>query len=119
MSWPGDGQWIASTAKTRGNQLGLAERRVNGPGPSRVVYVVRLGSTQNVESTHLVHDRDLLFDGIGYLGLRQQFADGDVLSLGAGTIIAEDIENQRIVANALTIQFVDELARLSPQPTRW
>ena len=44
--------------------------------------------------------RNLLLDGVGDLVLREQFADAAVLAFGAGAVVAEDIEDDRVVADA-------------------
>ncbi len=54
----------------------------------------------------------VLLDGVGDAVLGQQFADGPVLSLGARSVVAEDVEDQGVVAHTQALQLVDELAGL-------
>ena len=44
--------------------------------------------------------------------LRQQFADRAVLAFGAGAVVAEDVDDDRVVANAEAVELVDQLAGL-------
>ena len=56
---------------------------------------------------------ELLLDGVGDVVLRQKFADAPLLPFGTGTVVAPDIENDGVVANAHFLQAIDELSNLS------
>ena len=77
-----------------------------------MIHVVHFGAAQHIEAADPVQRGDLLLDRVGNLVLRQQLADGPVLTLGARSVVAEDIEDQRVVAQALAVEFVDQLAGL-------
>ncbi len=95
-----------------GDELGILERRVAGPCPAGMIHVVDLGSAERIQTTQFVQRLKLLLDRVGNLVLRQQLADAAVLAFGAGTVVAENIDHDRVIANALAIQFVDHLAGL-------
>ena len=65
-----------------------------------MIHVVHLGTAKRVETAKIVHGRDLLLDGVGYLVLSEEFADAARLALGTRAVIAENIEDERVVANA-------------------
>ncbi len=109
---PGDRQRIARAAKVRGDELGILERRVAGPRPAGVIHIVDLGSAERIQTAEFVQRLKLLLNRVGNLVLRQQLTDTAVLAFGAGTVVAEDIDHDRIIANALAIEFVDHLAGL-------
>ena len=52
-------------------------------------------------------------DRVRDLVLRQELADAAVLAFGARAVVAEDVEHDRVVADAEAIQFVDHLAGLN------
>ena len=103
---------VARAAEVRGDQLGVLERRVAGPGPAGVVHVVDLRAAERVEAAELVQRLDLLLDGVGDLVLRQQLADAAVLAFGARAVVAQDVEDDRVVADAEAVELVDHLADL-------
>ena len=109
---PRDDHRIARAAEMRCDQLGVVERRVAGPRPAGVVHAVGLGTAQRVQAAQLVECRDLLLDGVGDAVLRQQLADGAVLAFGAGAVVAEDVDHDRVVAYPEAIELVDQLAGL-------
>ena len=109
---PGDRQRIARAAEVRGDELGILERRIAGPCPACMIHIVDLGPAERIQTTQFVQRLKLLLNRVGNLVLRQQLADAAVLAFGAGTVVAEDIDHDRIIANALAVQFVDHLAGL-------
>ncbi len=109
---PGNRQRITCAAEMRGDQFGVAEGRVACPGPTGVVHVVHFRAAECVEPADLVQRRQLLFDGVGDVVLGQQLAYRAPLALGAGTVVAEDVEDECVVADALAIDLVDDSADL-------
>ena len=109
---PRDRERIARAAEVRRDQLRVAQRRVARPRPAGVVHVVHLRAAECVEPAELVHHLDLLFDGVRNLILREQFADAAVLAFGARAVVAPDVDDQRVVADAEPVEFVDHAARL-------
>ena len=109
---PRDDHRVARAAEVRGHELGVAERRVAGPGPAGVVHAVGLGAAERVEAADLLQRRQLLLDRVRNAVLRQQFADRAVLAFGAGAVVAEDVDHDRVVADALALELVDHLAGL-------
>ncbi len=83
-----------------------------GPGPAGVVHVVDLGPAQRVQSADRVEGGDLLRDRVRHAVLGQQLADRPVLALGARTVVAPDIEDEGVVAQAQSLQPVHQLADL-------
>jgi hypothetical protein len=77
-----------------------------------VVHAVGLGRAQCVETADLLERSELLFDGIRDSILCEQLADRAVLAFRAGAIVAEDVDDNRVVANAEAVEFVDQLAGL-------
>ncbi len=57
-----------------------------------MVHVIYFGCSQYIQSAEFIQGLYLLLDGVRYLVLGQQFADAAVLTLGAGAVVAEDIE---------------------------
>ncbi len=96
----------------RRDQFRVAQRRVARPRPPGVVHVVHLRAAEFVEAAEFVHDLDLLLDGIRNLILREQLADAAVLTFGARTVVAPDVDDERVVADAEPVEFVDHAARL-------
>ena len=109
---PRDGHRVARSAEMRGDELGVLERRIAGPRPAGVIHVVGLRRAERVEAAYPVQRLDLLLDGVGDLVLREKLADRAVLTLGARAVVAEDVEDERVVAHALALEFVDHLAGL-------
>ena len=109
---PGDRQGIARAAEVRGDQLGVLERRVASPGPAGVVHVVHLGPAERVETADLVQRSNLLLDGVRDLILSQQFADAAELAFSARSVVAPDVEDDGVVADAEALKLIDHLARL-------
>ena len=111
---PRDDHRIARAAEMRRDELGVVERRVARPGPAGVVHAVGLGAAERVEAADLVERRDLLLDGVRNAVLREQFADRAVLAFGAGAVVAEDVDHDRVVAYARA----DRARRSACRPAR-
>ena len=93
-------QRIARSAEMRGDELGVMERRIAGPRPSRMVHAVGLGSAQRIESADFVERFEMLGDRVGNLVLGEQLADRAVLPLRARPVVAPDVQHDRVVADA-------------------
>ena len=111
--WPGDGHRVARAAEMRCDQLGVLERRVAGPRPAGVIHVVDLRSAERLQPADLVQRLDLLLDRVRDLVLREQFADAPVLAFGTGAVVAEDVDDDGVVADAESVELVDQLAGLN------
>ena len=109
---PRNDERIARAAEVRGDELGGAERRAAGPGPAGVIHVVGQRTAEGLEAAEFVERLDLLGDGVGDLILREQFADGAVLSFGGGAVVAPDVEDDRVVALAGLVEEIHQLADL-------
>ena len=88
------------------------ERRVAGPGPTGVVHVVDLGPAERVQPADRVQRVDLLLNRVGDLVLGQQLTDAAVLTFGARPVVAPDVEDERVLAEAELVEPVDDLADL-------
>ena len=64
------------------------------------------------KSAERVHRRDLLLDRVRDVVLGEQLADAPLLALGARAVVAPDVEDDRVVADAELLEPVDELADL-------
>ena len=95
---PGDDHRVARAAEVRGDQLRILKRRVSGPCPAGVVHAVGLGRAERVKTANLLKRSELLFDGVRDSILCQQFADRTVLAFRAGTVVAKDVDDNRVVA---------------------
>ena len=104
---PADGHRVARAAEMRGEELGPLVGRAAGPGPAGVILVVGLGRAEHVQAAKFVERRDVLRDGGGNAVLRQQLADRAVLALRRGAVVAPDVEDQRVVAVAERLDFID------------
>ena len=78
-----------------------------------MVLVIGLGRAQHIEPAELIQRLDVLLDGGGNSVLRQQLTDRAVLPLRRGTVIAPDVEDERVVAIAELLDFVDDPADLN------
>ena len=98
---PRDHQRISRAAEMRGDQLGVAERRIAGPGPAGVIHVVGLGGAERVEATDLCRAPRVccsIVFGIWFCARSSLMRA--VLAFGARTVVAEDVEDDRVVAQA-------------------
>src|SRR5208283_4328617 len=96
-SGPSDCHWLTCAAEVGAHQFGSLVGGAACPAPSGVVPVVGLGATQYVKSTELVQRGDVLRDLGGNSVLRQLLADGSVQALRRRTVVAPDVEDQRVV----------------------
>ena len=71
-----------------------------------------LGVAERSEAADLVERLELLLDRVRDHVLREQFADCAVLTFRAGAVVADNIENDCVVANFQLFEAVDELADL-------
>ena len=67
---------------------------------------------EHVETAKRIERRDLLFRGGGNTILREKLADCAVLAFGGGAVVAPDIKDQRVLAVAKPINFIDDAANL-------
>ena len=65
-----------------------------------------------VEPAERVQRIDVLLGGRGDAVLRQQFADAAVLAFGRRAVVAPDVEDERVVAVAETVDLIDDAADL-------
>ena len=59
---PRNDQRIARAAEVGGDEFGVAERRVTGPGPAGVIHVVGLRTAEGLEAAEFIESLDLLGD---------------------------------------------------------
>ncbi len=71
-----------------------------------------LGPPSASRPPNRVECRDLLLDGVGDAVLRQQLADRAILPFGAGAVVAEDVDHDRVVTDPEPIELVDQPAGL-------
>ena len=109
---PGDRQRCARAAEVRRDELRVREGRVARPRPAGVIHVVHLRPAECVEPPEPVQCLELLRDRVRNLVLGQQLADAAVLALGAGAVVAPDIDHERVLADPERVQAVDEPAHL-------
>ena len=112
-SRPCHGHRVAGAAEVAGHQLGVVKRGVACPGPTRVVHVVGLRRAQGSESTEPLERGQLLVDRDGNVVLRQQLTDAALLPLGAGSVVAEDVEDDRVLGLGQSVQLVEDPADLN------
>ena len=75
-----------------------------------MIHVVGLGRTEHVQAAQLVERLDVLRYRGRNAVLREHLADGAVLAFRRGAVVAPDVEDQRVVAVAEAIDFIDEAA---------
>src|SRR5208282_1406299 len=110
---PTDGQGIARAAEVRRDQFGGFVGRATRPGPTCVVHVIGLGRTEHIETTKLIQRFDVLINRRWDAVLRQQLADGAVLPFRRRTVVAPDVEDDRVVAISEPVYLVHDAADLS------
>ena len=103
---------VAGTTEVAGHQLGVVKRRTARPRPARVVHVVGLRRTQCIQAAQSIERRQLFLDRARDVVLCQQFTDAALLTLGTGTVVAEDVEHQCVVGLAEPLQLVEDAADL-------
>ena len=109
---PRNDERVARAAEMGGDELGVAEGRAAGPGPAGVIHVVGQRTAEGLEAAEFVERLDLLGDGVGNLILREQFADGTVLTFGGGAVVAPDVEDDRVLALSGLVEVIHQLADL-------
>ena len=109
---PRDRHRVARSAEVARHQLGVVERGVARPRPARVIHVVGLRGPQGVQAAEVVQRRELLRDGGGDSVLGQKLADGPALPLGAGAVVAEDVDDQRVLGLVQPVQLVQDAHHL-------
>ena len=109
---PRNDERIARAAEVGGDELGVAKGRVTGPGPAGVIHVVGQRTAEGLEAAEFIERLDLLGDGVGNLILREQFADGAVLTFGGGAVVAPDVEDDGVLALSGLVEVIDQLADL-------
>ena len=105
---PGDGHVLADAAELGGILLEPGERRVKGPGPAGGHVVVGLLGAPDVIPFHLGVDGHLV-DAVeeGHFVRRAERA-----ALGAGAVVAVDVDDERVVEFAHLLDGVDDAADL-------
>ena len=104
---------VARPTEVGGQELHSLVRATACPGPARVVLVVGLRRSERVESADLLERRDVHRDRARDPVLRQQLADRAVLTFARGAVVAPDVEDQRVVPVAQTVELVDQAADLN------
>ena len=107
---PGDGHRLAGAAEVGAHQLGALVRRAARPRPSGVVHVVGLRAAERIEAAEFVQRLEVLRDRGRDAVLRELLADGAVQALRRGTVVAPDVEDQRVVELAFPLDLVDDPA---------
>ena len=108
---PGDDHAVARAAEVGGALLAPLERRVPGPRPGgRVVRRGRVGAP-GVEPAVLVDQRELLLGGEGDPVLHRQLVEGaGQRALQARAVVAEDVDDERVVELAHLLDRVEQAA---------
>ena len=108
---PGDDHAVAGAAEVGGALLAPLERRVPGPRPGgRVVRRVRVGAP-GVEPAVLLDQRQLLLGRQGDPVLHRQLVEGaGQRALQAGAVVAEDVDDERVVELAQLLDRVEQAA---------
>ena len=109
---PGNDHRVARAPEVGGNELGGLERRAARPGPAGVIHVVGLRRAQRLEPAKFVQSGELLLDGVGDVVLREQLADRPLLALGARSVVAEDVEDECVLAQPALVEPLDQAADL-------
>ncbi len=105
---PGNAHPLPCAAEVRGDLLGPAKRRVEGPRPADGHVVVgAVGAPGIVEVLQLVFDRDV--DAVEHGDL---VGRADQRSLGAGAVVAADVDDERVVELAHVLHGLDHAADL-------
>src|SRR6516165_10771567 len=104
---------IAGAAEVRGEKLRAFVWSASSPPPTGVIHVVGLGRPQNVQPTDFVQCGEVLRNGRRDVVLREQLADRAVLAFRRRSVIAPDVQDQRVVTVAEPVHLVDEPADLS------
>ena len=73
-----------------------------------MVHVVGLWRPQSIESTEPLERGQLFVDRDGNVVLRQQFTDAAFLALGARAVVAEDVEDDRVLGLGQSVQLVED-----------
>src|SRR5262245_50153492 len=108
MAGPRDTHTLPDAAEMRGDLLGPTERRVEGPGPTDGHVVVSFVCAPNVvEVLELVSDRHI--DAVEHGNF---VGRADERTFGARTIVAADVDDERIVELAHVFDRLDDAANL-------
>ena len=108
VAWPRNRHSLPSAAEVRRNLLGPSEWRVERPGPAHGHVVVSpVRSPDVVEVLELILDRDLdTVEHGDFVGRANQ------LAFGARTIVAADIDDERVVELAHVLDSLDHTTNL-------
>ena len=98
---------VAGTAEVAGHLFGPGEGRISGHGPTRREVVVGVLGAQLVDPAQLHVQRFLHAVEVGVLVVHT-----DHTTFRAGTIVAHDVENERVVQFAARFQRIDQAAHL-------
>ena len=77
-----------------------------------MVHVVHLRPADGLEPAELFGHRDVLLNGGRDPVLRVEFGDAAIHALGRGAVVGEDVDDQGVVADALSLELVDQPAHL-------
>ncbi len=108
MPGPGHDHRVPRAAEVGRHQLGPLERRPARPGPAGVVHVVGGGGAERVEPADRVEGGHLLLDRVRDVVLCQQLADRPLLPLRRRAVVAEDVEDQRVLPEPPRVDAVDQ-----------
>ncbi len=107
VAGPGDRHVLADAAELRGVLLEPGEGRIKGPGPARRHVVVGLLRAPDVVPFHLIVDRHRdAVEERDFVGRAERAA------LGAGAVVAVDVDDERVVELAHVLDGLDDAADL-------
>mmetsp|Transcript_102841 Transcript_102841/g.286366 ORF Transcript_102841/g.286366 Transcript_102841/m.286366 type:complete len:523 (-) Transcript_102841:387-1955(-) len=110
---PGDHQRRAGATKVGRHQLRALEGRVARPGPACVVHIVQVPRPQSAEPPILfLQQCELLVHGAGQHVLCDELRECALQPLCRGAVVRKDVDDQRVVGEALELQLIQELAVL-------
>ena len=108
---PGDDHRVAGAAEVRGDLLAPLERRVAGPRPGGGVVRREGVGAPGVEAAVLLDQRELLLrrqrDAVLHRHLVERAGDR---AFHAGAVVAEDVDDQRVVELAQLVDRVEQAA---------
>ncbi len=107
VAGPGDDHALPDTAEVRGDLLEPTERRIERPRPMRRHVVVGLLGAPDVVPLHLV------CDGNGDAVEERDFVGrAEQPALGAGAVVAVNVDDERVVEFAHVLDGLDDAANL-------
>ena len=106
VAGPGNAHALADAAELRGVLLEPGEGRIKRPGPARRHVVVGLLRAPDVVPLHLVGDRHHV-DAIKECDFVRR---AERTALGAGAVVAVDVDDERVVELAHVLDGLDDAA---------